>query len=184
MLKQLATMFVLISTSLSTNASDDLVLAGESIFRTTGGYGCIACHGLYAQGGGNVGGNIRGKSLAELKNSLKNEETMQLLDSALSHQEKVSLAHYLESLGKWQLVDWVFEGGTSEISVLIENNVKGQLVVLNKTFEPMSIDLSPLANERLTLNVAPYETKSFEWIPQKGAYALSYGNQIINIDVK
>lgn len=36
--------------------------AAEQLYQTAGGYGCVACHGQFAQGGGNVGGNIRNHS--------------------------------------------------------------------------------------------------------------------------
>ncbi|GMM88812.1 hypothetical protein MTsN2n6_17860 [Vibrio fortis] len=178
----LASMF---SVSLFSYASEDSISVGESTFRTVGGYGCIACHGLYGQGGGNVGGNVRGSTLADLEYSLKHENTMKLLGDVLSHQDKVNLANYLEYLGAFQLVDWIyedFEGSKFFFSIM--NGAKSQLVVFNKTFEPMSIDLSSLAGEHLILRVEPYETQLFEWLPEKGVYELNYGNEIINIDVK
>ncbi|USD59000.1 hypothetical protein J4N45_10705 [Vibrio sp. SCSIO 43140] len=173
------------SLSLYTYASEYTISAGESTFRTIGGYGCIACHGLYGQGGGNVGGNIRGSSLSELKYSLEHEQTMKLLGNALSEQDKINLADYMEYLGTFQLVDWMYEGTKGALlSVSIDSGKKSQLVVLNKTFEAMSIDLSPLAGKHLTLRVEPYETQHFEWLPEKGVYELSYGDEAISINVK
>jgi hypothetical protein len=173
------------SVSLFSYASEDSISAGESTFRTVGGYGCIACHGLYGQGGGNVGGNIIGSSLNDLKYSLEHEQAMKLLGDALSEQDKINLADYMEYLGTFQLVDWMYEGTKGRLlSVSIDSGKKSKLVVLNKTFEPMSIDLSSLAGEHLILRVEPYDTQLFEWLPEKGVYELSYGNEIINIDVK
>lgn len=184
MLKRLFILTGLMSVSLSSYASANSVSAGESIFRSVGGYGCIACHGLYGQGGGNIGGHVRGNTLEDLEHSLKHEETMKLLGDALSHQDKVNLANYLEYLGTLQLVDWIYEDFQGSQFFSIEDGVKSQLVVFNKTFQSILIDLSPLADEHLILRVEPYETQLFEWLPDKGTYELSYGNEIINIDVK
>ncbi|WP_228013921.1 c-type cytochrome, partial [Vibrio sp. OPT46] len=74
MLKRSFILAGMFGVSLFTYASEDSISAGESIFRTVGGYGCIACHGLYGQGGGNVGRNIRGSSLNDLKYSLEHEQ--------------------------------------------------------------------------------------------------------------
>ncbi|MCO7068022.1 Uncharacterised protein [Vibrio cincinnatiensis] len=185
MLKRLFMLAGMFSVSLFTYASEDSISAGESTFRTVGGYGCIACHGLYGQGGGNVGGNIRGNSLNDLKYSLEHEQTMKLLGDALSEQDKINLAEYMEYLGTFQLVDWMYEGTKGALlSVSIDSGKKSQLVVLNKMFESMSIDLSPLAGKHLTLRVEPYETQYFEWLPEKGVYELSYGDEAVSINVK
>ncbi|WP_373938211.1 hypothetical protein L0990_02160 [Vibrio kanaloae] len=185
MLKRSFMLVGMFSVSLFSYASEGSISAGESTFRTVGGYGCIACHGLYGQGGGNVGGNIRGKSLNDLKYSLEHEQTMKLLGDALSEQDKINLAEYMEYLGTFQLVDWMYEGTKGALlSVSIDSGKKSQLVVLNKMFESMSIDLSPLAGKHLTLRVEPYETQYFEWLPEKGVYELSYGDEAVSINVK
>lgn len=185
MLKRSFVLTSMFSVSLFTYASEGSISAGESTFRTAGGYGCIACHGFYGQGGGNVGGNIRGSSLNDLKYSLEHEQTMKLLGDVLSEQDKINLADYMEYLGTFQLVDWVYEGTKGGLlSASIDSGKKSQLVVLNKAFESMSIDLSPLAGKHLTLRVEPYETQQFEWLPEKGVYELSYGEEAVSINVK
>ncbi|WP_228013922.1 hypothetical protein, partial [Vibrio sp. OPT46] len=73
---------------------------------------------------------------------------MKLLGDALSEQDKINLTDYMEYLGTFQLVDWMYEGTKGRLhSVSIDSGKKSQLVVLNKPFEPMSIDLSPLAGK-------------------------------------
>ncbi|WP_435000150.1 hypothetical protein ACRZ5S_22370 (plasmid) [Vibrio scophthalmi] len=70
------------------------------------------------------------------------------------------------------------------LSVSIGSGKKSQLVVLNKTFESMSIDLFPLAGKHLTRRVEPYKTQHFEWLPEKGVYELSYGDEAVSVNAK
>ncbi|WP_165313970.1 c-type cytochrome [Vibrio ziniensis] len=157
--------------------------AGEQLFRTAGGYGCIACHGLYANGAGNVGGNIRGKTLDDINHSLANEPTMQLLSSALSNMDRLNLAVYLEALGKISLVEWTIEDKATSSTITIESDTPAQLVIFNKLFEPVELTLPQLTPEQ-TVQLNPYETKAVDWIPSKGVYTLNYNQSQLTIEIK
>ncbi len=157
--------------------------AAEKLFQTVGGYGCVACHGQYAQGGGNVGGNIRNHSLQQINTALQTQPTMQLLAKALTPDDKVLLARYLQTLGNDQLIEWIIEGDTSYQKVSLEKDSTSQLVILNKTFEPMELSLESLrSGEQITIPV--YATESFRWTAQSGITRLQYKQNILDIDVK
>ncbi len=148
-------------------ASEPIFEAGEQLFRTAGGYGCSACHGLFANGGGNIGGNIRGKTLEDINNSLTNEPTMQLLASSLSDNDKENLAFYLKTLGQINLVEWTIEENPMNTTVSVMPDEPAQLVIFNKTFETIDLNLPESIFEH-SLQLAPYETKALEWQPNEG----------------
>ena len=154
----------------------------ETLFRTVGGYGCSACHGLFAQGGGNVGGNIRDHSLSQINDALKNEPTMQLLNNALSDGEKYLLAGYLKALGNLQLIEWTIDGDVSYTEVNVDNSNTNQLVILNKTFETLDLTLKPIGSGR-ALSIEPYETKSYSWTANAGDYRLKYKQHVLDMHV-
>ncbi len=157
--------------------------AGEHLFRTAGGYGCSACHGLFANGAGNVGGNIRGKTLEDINHSLANEPTMMLLASALSNGDKENLALYLQTLGKIHLVEWTIEEKPMDFNVSIKPDKPTQLVLFNKTFEAIDLNLSKSITEQ-SIQLSPYETKALEWTPSIGVIKLNYNQSHLTIDVK
>lgn len=156
---------------------------GEHLFRTAGGYGCSTCHGMFAQGGGNVGGNIRGATLSDINARLDNEPTMKLLSSALDTDSRESLALYLTKLGKLKLVEWTLEGKPSEVSLSVEPGDTSQLVIFNKTLESASITLTGI-NPKKTVTIKPYETISYEWTAQPGQFQLVYQQSKLNISAK
>ncbi|WP_299685533.1 cytochrome c [uncultured Vibrio sp.] len=186
MIKRIAMVMSLAMSDMAfVGASEDAqVVSGEQLFRTAGGYGCATCHGLYAQGGGSVGGNIRGKSIEDIDASLTNEPTMLLLNDILSAENKQDLARYLEMLGDSQLVEWNIETESKQSTATIKKGQQAQLVVVNKSFESVSIDVSGLSPTEQTLVVAPYETKAVNWQPQVGHYQLGFQDDVINILVE
>ncbi len=157
--------------------------AGEHLFRTAGGYGCSACHGLFANGAGNVGGNIRGKTLEDINHSLANEPTMMLLANALSNVDKENLALYLQALGKIHLVEWTIEDRPMNANVSIEPDKPTQLVLFNKTFEAIDLKI-PKAIAEQSIQLDPYETRALEWTPDVGVIKLNYNQSHLTIDVK
>jgi cytochrome c553 len=157
--------------------------AGEHLFRTAGGYGCSACHGLFANGAGNVGGNIRGKTLEDINHSLATEPTMMLLANALSNGDKENLALYLQTLGKIHLVEWTIEDKPLNFNVSIEPDKPTQLVLFNKTFEGIDLNLPKSITEQ-SIQLSPYKTKALEWTPDIGVIKLNYNQSHLTIDVK
>ncbi|UPW18661.1 hypothetical protein M0C34_21005 [Agarivorans sp. TSD2052] len=152
--------------------------ADQVLYRNAGGYGCSACHGKYANGAGNVGGNIRGASLAQLNSALNNEPSMLLLASVLTKQQRRSLSAYLESLGKMHLVEWTISDSFAHSNLNIHIGEPSQLVVKNDTFSSISIDLSPLG-AATTLQVAPLDTEAFTFTPasESSTTTLATANQ-------
>ncbi len=155
---------------------------GEHLFRTAGGYGCSTCHGMYAQGGGNVGGNIRGKSLEDINKVLDNEPTMTLLSEVLNSHKRQLLGNYLTALGEIPLVEWIIEDKPSQKIVSIDNGQVSQLVILNKLFEPVDLSISPVNST--SLQISPYETQAFQWTPEPGVIQLKYKQSVLEIHIK
>lgn len=178
-------LFSLVSLTTQAETSPN-VETGMQLFRTAGGYGCVACHGQFANGAGNVGGNIRGKTLNDINDSLANEPTMQLLASTLSNDDRLNLAAYLEALGQITLVEWTIEETSTNstvTTVTIDADSPAQLVVFNKLFEPVELSLPQLTSEK-TVQLNPYETKAIDWTPSKGVITLNYNQSHLTIDVK
>ncbi len=157
--------------------------AGEQLFRTAGGYGCTACHGLFANGAGNAGGDIRGKTLDDINTSLTEEFTMRLLADVLSEDDRQNLALYLEALGQLNLVEWNIEDKASSSTITVAPDAPAQLVIFNKLFEPIELTL-PESISTQTVQLEPYETKAFEWTPNKGVVTLNYNQNNVIIEVK
>ncbi|MDG3084995.1 hypothetical protein P7F88_02365 [Vibrio hannami] len=155
---------------------------GEELFRTAGGYGCSTCHGLFATGSGNVGGNIRGKTLKEINTVLDTEPTMKLLSEALDEQDRQLLALYLGDLGGIPSIEWVIEDKPTTLTVSIEQGKESELVVFNKVLQTLSLSLPNISTDPLTIN--PYETKAIRWVPEIGQIQLSYQQNILDIEIK
>jgi cytochrome c553 len=157
--------------------------AGEKLFRTAGGYGCSTCHGMFAQGGGNVGGNIRGKTLEDINARLNNEPTMKLLADALTTNDRQLLAFYLEALGELQLVEWTIEDKPMESTLAIEAGKQSQLVIFNKRLEPVSFVL-PASASHTPVVVNPYETRAYDWTPEPGTAQLIHKQNTLTIQIQ
>ncbi len=180
----LASFLILSSFNLSAQSSEQSRFdAAAKLYNTIGGYGCATCHGSFAHGGGNVGGNIRGKTLQHIDSSLVEEPTMKLLSNALSDQDKQELAFYLQELDKLTLVEWTIDDKKIEQSQDLEVGKKAQLVVVNKRFESISIDLSSLQTGA-SMQLEPYQTKSFQWTVDKQDLTLTFKQNRLNIKTK
>lgn len=157
--------------------------AAEQLYQTAGGYGCVACHGQFAQGGGNVGGNIRNHSPQQINTALQKQPLMQLLDKALSTEERMQLASYLKTVGEYQLIEWTIESDTSYQKVSFEKDGPKQLVIFNKTFEPMELALESITSGA-TLTIQPYATESYRWTAKPGIARLQYKQNVLDINIK
>ncbi|UGA56541.1 hypothetical protein [Vibrio sp. VB16] len=153
---------------------------GQHLFRTAGGYGCSTCHGLFAQGGGNAGGNIRGKGLDALNLILEKEPTMKLLGPTLTTEDRRLLSIYVGELGTLNLVEWTIEKEEVLQNGEFVANTDNQLVILNKTFEPVELNLLGFIN-RNTVSINPYETKAFKWNPDGNALDLKPSNYELRV---
>jgi hypothetical protein len=159
-----------------------LATSPEQLFNTAGGYGCIACHGKYAHGGGFVGGNIRGKTRIQLDIALETQPTMLLLAEVLDEGKRSVLTAHLASLAELQLLEWRIGESTSTTTVKAKAGQRVQLVLFNGTFETLSLDLSTVGNAK-NYQVNALDTQAIIWTPKAGRYPLSFNNELFIIDV-
>ncbi len=153
--------------SISANAqsiSQDL-LKGETLFRNAGGYGCQVCHGLYAHGGNQAGGNIRGATELKLNEALSMQPAMQLLTQVLTPTDIQTIANYLQFLGNTPMIELHFKDGKWQVKK--EEYKSGdsvQLVIFNESFSPQTLDLSAI--ELGEIVVGAMETTGIMWTQQ------------------
>lgn len=155
---------------------------GQNLYLTIGGYGCAACHGKYANGAGNVGGNIRGASLEQLNHALESEPTMQLLGDALAPEQRVLITHYLASLGAMPLVEWNIGGDTKIRAQQLIPQQLSQLVIKNDTLAVVAVDLSPLELKK-TLQIEPLDTQAVQFIAPASSVSLQVEGQVLQLTV-
>jgi len=155
---------------------------GEHLFRTAGGYGCSTCHGMFAQGGGNVGGDVRGKGIDKLNSALEKESTMLLLSNALNLEQRELLASYLIELGKIPSVEWIIDDKVTLSNASIKQGSLSQLVLVNKTLETIKVAL-PFVAQASFIEIKPYETKAVQWMPKEGSIELVYKQSVLAIEI-
>ncbi len=150
---------IIVAMILSSMSTADDIAKGQQLFRTTGGYGCAVCHGQVGDGGGQVGGYIRGASTSELEDSLATNAVMQPLAAVLTTQDRLDLASYLGDLASRPLFTARFEQG--QWSGLKEPWIKDQtidLVLYNGEFSALGLDI-PLLKEPIKID----PLASFTW---------------------
>ena len=159
----------------SVTAMADGLSQGEVLFRQAGGYGCVACHGMYAQGDGQVGGNIRAKTLADINRALREQPSMQGFASELTGADRALLAEYLAELNRYELISWTLGVGEPFQQVKVTADEHYQLVITNKGFEVLTLQLTGLSDPA-QVNIAPYQTLAFAW-QVKGSYLFLASDQ-------
>lgn len=159
-----------------------LAVSPKQLFNTAGGYGCTACHGKYAHGGGFVGGNIRGSTRKQLDVALESQPTMLLLAKVLDDNKRNALVEYLTLLSEMQLLEWRIGESTATKVVKVKTGHPVQLVLFNGSFDRLSLDLSVIgANNNFQINA--YDTQAITWSPKAGRYPLFFNNEHFIIDV-
>ena len=155
----------------------------EQLYNTAGGYGCTACHGKYAHGGGYVGGNIRGATREQLDNALQTEPTMLLLAEVLDENKRNLLSSYLTGLAAKPLLEWRIGESAASKTAKVKVGDELQLVIFNGTFERLTLDLSPLGGAQ-NYQIEAYDTQAINWTAKEGRYFLSFNNEqfIIAVD--
>ena len=142
------------------------LLKGETLFRNAGGYGCQVCHGLYAHGGNQAGGNIRGATELKLIEALSRQPTMHLLTQVLSQSEIRSISNYLQYLGNTPMVELHFKDGKWHVKEeIFQPGDLVQLVIFNESFTQQILDLSAI--ELGEIPVGAMETIGILWTRQK-----------------
>lgn len=159
---------IITAVSITANAqslSPDL-LKGETLYRNAGGYGCQVCHGLYAHGGNQAGGNIRGATELKLIEALSIQPTMQLLTQELSQVEIHSIANYLRFLGNTPMVELHFKDEKWQVrEEIYQPGDPVQLVIFNESFTQQILDLSAI--ELGKIPVGAMETTGVMWTQQE-----------------
>ncbi|RKF20090.1 cytochrome c [Alginatibacterium sediminis] len=154
----------------------------EQLYSTAGGYGCSACHGKYANGAGNVGGNIRGASFEQLQIAFEQQPTMQLLGKSLSDIQKMKLIAYLDELSNSELLEWTIDLEPESNELELTTSKPAQLVIFNALLEPVVVDLSPLGGPN-SLEIAAYSSHDWQWLPTPGNYSLTVGTRRLTLVV-
>ncbi|WP_413698496.1 hypothetical protein ACLKMH_12640 [Psychromonas sp. KJ10-10] len=154
----------------------------ENLFQTAGGYGCGACHGKYAHGGGFVGGNIRGATREQLDSALKGEPTMLLLAKVLDDNKRNLLVDHLTSLGEMQLIEWRLGESATMQTIKAQVGTVLQLVLFNGTFDTLTLDLSSIEASN-NYHISPYDTQAITWLAKAGRYSLFFKNEKIIIEI-
>jgi cytochrome c553 len=154
---------------LALNAQADTE-TGKQLYLESGGYGCAVCHGVVAEGGGQAGGYIRGASLEALDMSLLSNDPMKPLAPTLTPEDRQNIVDYLQALKEKTLVTVRFENnewtGHYEFANLESTGnplagTAGDLVLYNATFEQVTVDLTSLGGERITLDALA--TVHWQW---------------------
>jgi hypothetical protein len=154
--------------------------SNETLYRTAGGYGCLVCHGKYANGGGFVGGNIRGATVDRINKALATQPTMLLLAPVLDDQQRAELSDYLQYLADFNLVEWnLVDGETTQIKRVVGNK-DIQLVIKNETFTEVSIDLAPLGKQELMI-VQPLDTEAVVFSIKNRPITLESGTNTLKL---
>jgi hypothetical protein len=159
-----------------------LAVSLEQLFKTVGGYGCTACHGKYAHGGGFVSGNIRGATREKRDVAFETQPTMLLLANAMDESKRNTLIEHLASLSEMQLLEWRIEDSTTTKVVMAKAGHGVQLVLFNGTFDTLSLDLSVIEATN-NYQIKAYDTLAITWIPKAGRYPLFFNNEHFIIDM-
>lgn len=155
---------LLLSLFMSVGWANDLQATfdrGQEIYLTAGGYGCAICHGPVGDGAGQAGGYIRGATIEQLMQSLKDVAPMQPLSDVLSADDLNAVSNYLSGLANIPLINltrnetgWI--GGFESW----QPNQVVDVVLYNATFEPVSVDLTPMHLGKVEL--APLQRKALK----------------------
>ncbi|MDO7674972.1 MAG: hypothetical protein MUQ43_11145 [Reinekea forsetii] len=146
--------------------------AGQELYLSAGGYGCLVCHGQVAHGAGQVGGMIRGATLAQFQTSLEQVPVMALLAPSLSMTDRLNIVEYLNYLGDLPLVSLTYRDGHWQAQTqVLQVGQWAQLVLYNDSFETQSLDLAALG--LATLAVPPLATLDRLWRPTSASFALA-----------
>ncbi len=156
-------------------------LSPEQLYNTAGGYGCTACHGKYAHGGGYVGGNIRAATREQLDNALQTEPSMLLLAEVLDENKRNLLSSYLTGLAAKQLLEGRIGESATPKTAKVKAGDELQLVIFNGTFDSLTLDLSPLGGAQ-NYQIEAYDTQALTWTAKAGRYFLSFNNEHFIID--
>jgi cytochrome c553 len=128
----------------------EAIAAGQDLFQTAGGIGCVACHGAFGLGDLSIGPDVRGVDATRIVGALEGAEEMDFLLPLLSDADIDSLATYLDYLGTLEPVSTLFRSGTfdpAELTIVADSAT--QLIVANGgrsecTFAVDGVEIEPI----------------------------------------
>ncbi len=163
--------FVLIGLLISTVQAEPDSTEGKRLYFESGGYGCVVCHGLVAEGGGQAGGFIRGAALDTLNSSLAENEPMKPLASVLTAENRADIIAYLQSLSLIPLVQLRYENNQwTALAEPLQIGQVAELIAYNATFETQSLDLTMLGLGIVQLPALGSE--SYRWVAKDSEFDL------------
>ena len=155
--------FILVGLLMGSAFAEPDLTEGKRLYFESGGYGCVVCHGLVAEGGGQAGGFIRGANLEALNRSLADNDPMKPLASVLSSADRQSIIAYLRSLGEIPLVQLRFENGQwTAIAQPLQSGQIAELIAYNASFESQEINLSALGLGSLKLPALGSDSRQWQ----------------------
>lgn len=151
-----------------------LIEAGRDVFMNAAEVGCVACHGLYAEGDVGIGPYNRGFDEARIRSALENVDAMAFLRDALGEDEIKQVAAYYARLGELKLVKTrVVRGRFVPDRVRVHPGTKVQLVVNNASQSDRTFTSQDMGIE--DFYVPGREALDLVWVApgDDGTYALS-----------
>lgn len=115
---------------------------GKKVFNEAGGYGCIACHGLYGHGGANSISALKNVTVEDLNASFINVPVMALLAPSILKHSRIDVVNYLNWLEQ-------LDGKTIQLSQLDEGKTwqKGLLIVHNSFYQGVKLSINDVTFE-------------------------------------
>lgn len=138
--------------SAQAQTTQDLIRAGEKVFRTVGEIGCASCHGDYAEGDKGIGPYNRGVGEEKIRAAINSIEAMEFLKDEVRDREIKQIAAYYYWLGELQLVKTLAKRGRfipDSVQVYPGTNI--QLVINNSSPFPRSFASGNMGIKPLTV---------------------------------
>lgn len=149
------------------------VKSGRALFLNAGGVGCVACHGLYAEGDVGIGPYNRGFSETRILRALAKVDAMKFLGEALNATQTKQVAAYYDWLGKHQLIKTVtVKGLFFPAKIRVHPGAAIQLVVRNQGAQSHQYSSSDM--DIGTLDIAGRQAADVAWTApsQEGVFKL------------
>ena len=132
--------------------TEEMIKAGEKVFRTVAEIGCASCHGDYAEGDKGIGPYNRGVGEEKIRAAINSIEAMEFLKEEIHDREIKQIAAYYYWLGELQLVKTLAKRGRFiPDSVQVYPGTKIQLVINNSSPFPRSFASGNMGIKPLTV---------------------------------
>lgn len=173
----LATVWLINAPPAQAQTKEELIKAGEKVFRTVAEVGCASCHGDYAEGDTGIGPFNRGVGEDKIRAAINSIEAMEFLKDEIHDREIKQIAAYYIWLGELQLVKTLAKRGRFiPDNVQVYPGTKIQLVINNSSPFPRSFASDNMGIKPLT--VPGRESSYLVWSAPKeeGVFTLKCTN--------